>query len=200
MPRSRDADATLARMLFAVSRGWDELAQAHINRQLGSRIARPALMRLLPALEQGPVRLSTLAMKADVSKQAVGQALRACRTRKLVTYHPDPNDGRATMVALTEAGHRAVRQGRASLDAVEAALAERVGVATLAQLRKALTRLAPALEALAGGWPSLTEDAVEEPASDGLGEQPPARKREQHRRQQDRQHVPRARRRTTDAN
>ncbi|AMW05603.1 MarR family winged helix-turn-helix transcriptional regulator [Gemmatimonas phototrophica] len=127
MPQTPLKQPNFALALLTAARQWDELAQAVVNLELGEAIARPALMRLLPWLEAGPARVTDLARQADVSKQAVGQALSGCEARGWVAYSPDPSDGRATLVSLTSAGYEAVAHGRAVLARIEAMIADALG-------------------------------------------------------------------------
>lgn len=138
-------DSALPLVLLAVAREWDAAAQALVNAALGERVARPALMRLLPALTEGPIRVTALAERADVTKQAVAQALRACEQHGWVAYAPDPTDGRAVLVSLTTAGHEAVALGRDALRQVQRDIEDRVGAATLERLTRDLRRVQAAM-------------------------------------------------------
>ena len=61
----------------------------------------------------GPATPSALARAEQVSPQAMGATVNALVRRGLAERHPDPDDGRLTIVSLTEAG-REVRRGRVS--------------------------------------------------------------------------------------
>jgi DNA-binding MarR family transcriptional regulator len=141
MAPSPDDTPELSLSLFAAARTLDDVAQQVVNQELGDVVARPALMRLLPWLEAGPARLTDLARRADVTKQAVGQALKGCEARGWVTYEADPVDGRATLVQLTPAGREAVGHGRAVLRRLEQALAEELGQQQLTVLSESLRKI-----------------------------------------------------------
>ena len=49
-------------------------------------------------------RITTLAHRAGVSKQAMGQVVGELEQRGYVERIPDPNDGRATLIKFTEQG------------------------------------------------------------------------------------------------
>jgi DNA-binding MarR family transcriptional regulator len=138
----------LALPLLTAARHWDELAQAVVNLELGEAIARPAMMRLLPWLEAGPIRVTDLARRADVSKQAVGQALSGCEARGWVVYAPDPSDGRASLVSLTPLGFEAVAHGRAVLARIEAVVEDTLGSERVLALGAALQQVAEILAGL----------------------------------------------------
>jgi FAD/FMN-containing dehydrogenase len=65
---------------------------------------------LLPLWEQDGLRMGQLAERARLSKQTMTTIVRLCERDGLVSRAPDPEDGRATLVSLTERarGFRAV--------------------------------------------------------------------------------------------
>jgi DNA-binding MarR family transcriptional regulator len=149
------AAAGLGPLLFACARLLDEVAQAEVNRQAGRRLLTPALVRLLPHLSRDGVRPTELARRIEVSKQAVGQALRELERLKFVELVTDPADGRARLVRLTVAGAAAYQRGHEVLAFYEAALASQLGSRQVAAVRQGLTRMLPVLEAWrATGAPS----------------------------------------------
>jgi DNA-binding MarR family transcriptional regulator len=144
----------LGPLLFECARLLDEVAQAEVNREAGRRLLTPALVRLLPHLSRDGVRPTELARRIEVSKQAVGQALRELERLKFVELVIDPADGRARLVRLTVAGAAAYAQGHDVLAFYEAALAERIGSRQVAAVREGLVRMLPVLESwVAAGAP-----------------------------------------------
>jgi DNA-binding MarR family transcriptional regulator len=142
----------------------DELAQAEVNRQSQARVARPALMRLVPFLDREGIRPSELARRADVSKQAVGQTLRDCEALGLVRFSADPSDGRAQLVQLTDAGETAFRYGQSVLAFFERALAGAVGAATVVRVASGLSTMLPVLQSwAASGAPEQRRSADRAP-------------------------------------
>lgn len=123
--------ARFADVLFATARLFDETAQAICNAEARERVARPALMRLLPHLSGDGIRPTELARRVDVSKQAVGQTLAEMARRGYVEYVADPADGRASLVRLTDAGREGMATGLEVLRRLETAVAGRVGRRTL---------------------------------------------------------------------
>ena len=145
----------LGPLLFECGRLLDEVAQAEVNREAGRRLLTPALVRLLPHLSRDGVRPTELARRVDVSKQAVGQALRELERLKFVELVIDPADGRARLVRLTVAGAAAYAHGHHVLAFYEAALAERIGSRHVAAVRDGLIRMLPVLASwIATGAPA----------------------------------------------
>ncbi|MEV6314764.1 MarR family transcriptional regulator [Streptomyces sp. NPDC051776] len=76
----------------------------------------PAAYGLLVRLEEtGEQRATALAVYFGVGKATMSRQLRALETLGLITRRPDPDDGRASLVALTDEGlarFSAVRNAR----------------------------------------------------------------------------------------
>jgi DNA-binding MarR family transcriptional regulator len=98
-------------------------------------------------------RLTDLAAGAGLTKQAVGEAVTELERLGYVTRVPDPQDGRAKIIKLTDRGMDAVIKGRRIFAEIEADWAEQIGPELMASFREAATRIA-ALEGVrteAGG-------------------------------------------------
>jgi DNA-binding MarR family transcriptional regulator len=91
-------------------------------------------------------RLTDLAASAGLTKQAVGEAVNELERLGYVTRVPDPQDGRAKIIRLTDRGMDAVIKGRRIFAAIEQEWAEQIGPELVACLREAATKIA-ALEA-----------------------------------------------------
>ena len=98
-------------------------------------------------IEKGS-RLTDLAANAGFTKQAVGEAVTELERLGYVTRVPDPQDGRAKIIKLTEWGTDAVVKGRRVFAEIEAEWADQLGAELLASLREAVTKIA-ALEGAA---------------------------------------------------
>jgi DNA-binding MarR family transcriptional regulator len=87
-------------------------------------------------------RLTDLAERAHMTKQSVGEATTELERRGYVERVPDPDDGRAKIIRLTERGHQAQALGRRIIDEIELDWAERFGDERVAALRDALEAIA----------------------------------------------------------
>jgi DNA-binding MarR family transcriptional regulator len=83
-------------------------------------------------------RLTDLAERAHMTKQSVGEVASDLEQRGYVERVPDPSDGRAKIIRLTERGHNAQAIARGLIDDIEREWAERIGVQRIAALREAL--------------------------------------------------------------
>ena len=93
-------------------------------------------------------RLTDLAGSSGFTKQAVGEAVTELERLGYVERLPDPADGRAKIIKLTELGMDASLKGRRVFAEIEAEWAEQLGSELLAKFREAATRIA-ALEGAA---------------------------------------------------
>ena len=83
-------------------------------------------------------RLTDLAERAFMTKQSVGEVVSDLEQRGYVERVPDPSDGRAKIIRLTDRGQEAMALGREIIDELEQEWAERYGAERVAALRDAL--------------------------------------------------------------
>ncbi|HYB30018.1 MAG TPA: MarR family winged helix-turn-helix transcriptional regulator [Solirubrobacteraceae bacterium] len=83
-------------------------------------------------------RLTDLAERAFMTKQSVGEVVSDLEQRGYAERVPDPSDGRAKIIRLTERGQAARELGRELIDEIEQEWAERFGAERVAALREAL--------------------------------------------------------------
>jgi DNA-binding MarR family transcriptional regulator len=89
-------------LLAKAAQRWNEL--------LGQRFAaagfaevRPSYGSvLLPLFEEDGLRMGDLAERSRLSKQAMTEMVRRLERDGLVERHPDPDDGRASLIYLTQ--------------------------------------------------------------------------------------------------
>lgn len=91
----------------------------------------PSQVTVLRRLErEGPVTVGALARAAGIRSQSMGATVAALQAAGLVTGAPDPADGRQTLLSLTPACRKWMRQTRAAkqdwlLRAIDAELSTR---------------------------------------------------------------------------
>jgi DNA-binding MarR family transcriptional regulator len=100
---------------------------------------------VLQYLDDGGTRVSLLAERAQMSKQAMAQLVAHLEAHGYVERVPDPGDGRAKLVRATERGREVYAIARELMGEVEARLAERLGEAKLRRLHALLAELDAAL-------------------------------------------------------
>ncbi len=87
------------------------------------------------------IRLSELAKRAQLTKQLVNYLVTAVEERGYVERVPDPRDGRAKIVRLTERGQQAALVGSEIIASIEREWAASLGPAGMDELRSLLERL-----------------------------------------------------------
>jgi DNA-binding MarR family transcriptional regulator len=86
-------------------------------------------------------RLTDLAEASGLTKQAVGESVAELERLGYLERVPDPNDGRAKIIRLTERGREAVTTGRRIFDEIEREWAEQLGEELIAGFREAGERI-----------------------------------------------------------
>ena len=89
-------------------------------------------------------RLTELAERSGLTKQAVGEAVQDLEGRGYVERVPDPVDGRAKIIRLTERGREALAAAERIFADIERTWAERFGEERLALVRETLEMLVAA--------------------------------------------------------
>lgn len=107
-----------ARVLELMSeKGHSETRIAHVN--------------LTRNLDIGGTRLTDLARRAEMSKQAMGELVDQCIALGLVGRVEDPSDGRARLVTFTPAGLIWLEAFRDAVDRAESEMRTKLGDATM---------------------------------------------------------------------
>lgn len=87
-------------------------------------------------------RLTDLAERAGMTKQTVGEVTSDLEKLGYLERVPDPSDGRAKIIRLTDRGHAAHAIGRGLIEAIERDWGERFGAERVAALRELLEEIA----------------------------------------------------------
>lgn len=131
-------------LLFRASRLVNERAIARVQ-SAGSNL-RVAHTQLFPHITSDGVRLTELADKIGVTKQAIGPLIDDLEREGVVERVDDPVDRRAKRIRWTKKGQRALLHGLSVLAELEHELAQQIGKARLAALADTCERLIGSLE------------------------------------------------------
>lgn len=112
-----------------------------VLRERGYGDLRPMHMLVIERLSMSATRGTELAENIGLTKQATGQILDRMAALGYVERVPDPADGRAKIVELTERGRQAARASRSNAEETDAHWSETLGPARYRQLRAALASL-----------------------------------------------------------
>ncbi|HEU4408082.1 MAG TPA: MarR family transcriptional regulator [Polyangiaceae bacterium] len=145
-PSPRAADPGLAALLSRALRLFSDRAAQRV-RALSLPSLRLAHATLLNHLGVGGLRLTDLAERVGVSKQAVGGLVQELEAMGVVRRVADPRDGRAKLVRVTPAGRSALRGGLAAVAEIEGSLAASLGPQRFRRLLGDLSALGDELSA-----------------------------------------------------
>jgi DNA-binding MarR family transcriptional regulator len=145
---ARQKQAATLEALFRSARLLNEAALARLRERTQNPRIRARHTELLPHLDFEGTRLTTLAERLGVSKQAAGELVDELEGMGMVERVPDPADGRAKLVRFSRRGREGLLEGLALLRELEAELSAKIG--------------APKWKAFAAGVRAIL-DALDEP-------------------------------------
>ena len=138
--------ASVAQLLFKCARLVNERAIERVNDQPQAIRLRKSHTNLFPHLDFEGVRITELARRLDVSKQAVSQTIAELELMDVVDTIPDPSDGRARLARFTDKGKVAILQGLSVLRDIETEMERSIGASKFEALHDALLALETMLE------------------------------------------------------
>lgn len=137
---------SVAQLLFKCARLLNERALARLEQPEDAPRLRPAHTGVFPHLDHAGTRLTDLAARMGISKQAVQQLVDELEQMGAVERIPDPSDGRAKLIRFSTKPGTSLLDGLAHLQKLERELAETIGAERMAALRDGLGALLAALE------------------------------------------------------
>lgn len=117
---------------------WMEERVLQCAQASGYAHVTPALNRLFAHMWGQPVGLSELSRRLGITRQAVHKLATEAARHGLVEFVASPDDGRVVQLRFTEAGWRMSENAARDFEAIEAALAKRLGARRLADLKAIL--------------------------------------------------------------
>ncbi|MET9232756.1 MarR family transcriptional regulator [Lentzea sp. NPDC003310] len=126
-------------LLFIPSRAVENRILAAVV-EAGFEITQ-AQARVLMRVGPDGTRLTELAEAAQVTKQTAGFLVDQLEKAGYVERVPDPSDGRARLVRVTDKAQEAVPVADAEMARIEAEWEQHIGKRRMAQLREALDML-----------------------------------------------------------
>lgn len=154
----------VARHLIGIARDLQNRTMRHLTEERGYTDLRPSLGPLLSLTAIEARSLSALAGQLSISPQACSQLVNVGESAGYVERRPDPEDGRARVVALTDRGRSLVEDAVRIVHEIEADYRGLVGADAYGQITRALTRLFHGL-----GIRTHTDAALSATSTDSIG-------------------------------
>jgi DNA-binding MarR family transcriptional regulator len=107
---------------------------------------RPAHLQVFGTIKAEGSRLTDLATWSNISLAAMAELVDDLEGLGYIERRPDPRDGRAKLVCLTDTGWRAVRQGREIIEEIESDWGQKLGEQRFQELCQALQALVEELD------------------------------------------------------
>jgi DNA-binding MarR family transcriptional regulator len=130
----------IGRLLLRAHRDFTDSAVAQLQSRGHSSLGAAAI-GLIPYIDLEGTRASTLTERAGISKQAIGQLLSELETAGYVKRNPDPQDGRAAIIALSDLGWRLLHDSYTLKLEIETEYTGILGERRMRALREALKLL-----------------------------------------------------------
>jgi DNA-binding MarR family transcriptional regulator len=139
-------DAATLQLLFKAARLANERALGRLASDPARPPVRAAHTALFPHLDFEGVRLTDLASRVGVTKQAIGPLVDDLTALGMVERIADPADKRAKRIRFSRRGYTALMQGLGVLRGLEDTLAATVGKRRMRALHETLRLIIQALE------------------------------------------------------
>jgi DNA-binding MarR family transcriptional regulator len=130
----------IGRLLLASVINWQDVLVRGLQEK-GFRQFRASHMNLLRHIDLRGTRITEIADRSRLSKQAVGQLVANCEAQKLVKTISDSTDRRAKIVTFTNLGRTVIDAERDVMESMDAELTVVLGVEGFADLRRSLALL-----------------------------------------------------------
>ena len=121
-----------------------------IMAEAGHRSTRISQISLTRNLDRKGTRITELASRSGMTKQAMGELVQQCSALGMVEVVSDPADGRAKLVRFSKAGLCWLEDFRGAVDLAEREMREEIGSTALDAVRDALMRYGSDYDALDG--------------------------------------------------
>ena len=107
---------------------------------------RPAHLQVFGTIKADGTRLTDLAAWSNMSLSSMAELVDDLERLGYLERRPDPDDGRAKLVCLTDTGWQAIRQGRHVIESIEADWGSRLGEERFEGLCQSLQALIDAFD------------------------------------------------------
>ncbi|MBK07493.1 MAG: MarR family transcriptional regulator [Deltaproteobacteria bacterium] len=137
---------SVGQVLMRCARLFNERGIARVRELKGFESIRPAHLALFPYIDFDGTRLTELARRMEISKQAVSQVIAELESFGVVERIPDPRDGRARLIRFSKSGREGMKDGLITLKQIEEEIAASMGQDSMETLHTLLLSMLDWLE------------------------------------------------------
>lgn len=138
--------ASASQLMMRVARLLNDRAIARLREETGLEELRASHTALFPHIDMEGTRLTTLAERLGVSKQAAGQLVDDLERMGVVERVRDPSDGRAKLITFVFDGEHSLLEGMQALQQLDAEIESIVGRMRAELMRESLAMVLAWLE------------------------------------------------------
>jgi DNA-binding MarR family transcriptional regulator len=131
----------IGQLLVQMTRLFRKDLFARLSDQAGLAGIRPSHLHVFANMVGGGRRLTELADAASMSLSSMQELVDDLERRGLVEREPDPTDGRAKLIVLTDKGLAALAPAGSIIEGLELAYASRIGEERFEEMCLALNEL-----------------------------------------------------------
>ena len=141
-------EASIAHLLIRTARLMNEAGLKRVQSNPRYAGTRAAHLAVFPHLDLEGTRLTELARRMGVTKQAVSQVIDDLEALHAVERQPDPEDGRAKRVVFTDKGRAFMMEGLGVLQSLGDDVLEGLSPTRQRRLQEDLMKIMSTLEAM----------------------------------------------------
>jgi DNA-binding MarR family transcriptional regulator len=130
-------NTNVGRLMFNAARKFEETIHEYV-RQAGIRDVRFVHLTLTRNMDFDGTRLTDLAARAGMTKQAMSELVDECEALGIVERRPDPTDRRARMIVFTARGRKLMRALMNGIAHAETEMAAAIGARAMKDMAAAL--------------------------------------------------------------
>jgi DNA-binding MarR family transcriptional regulator len=145
-PQGDSRSPSIGELLVFSARVFSDRTAAKIE-GAGHQGVRASHLAVARHMDADGTRISELARRAGMTKQAMGQLVRELEQRRYVELWQDPTDRRAKLVTYTEAGQRLALDVARAVGEVHSEFKDALGKGGAKELRRLLNKVAGELTA-----------------------------------------------------
>lgn len=138
--------SNFGQVLMKCARLYNEQAIELLRQRTGVEGIRLAHTHLFPHLDLEGTRLTHIAERMKMSKQAITPWIRELEALGIIERVPDPTDGRAKLIRFSQKGQQALLLGLDVLDSLRKDIEHELGSSIVSRLQGDLLHLLDTLE------------------------------------------------------